>query len=249
MRKNKSVRSTTEPYIAYGSTENLYLICAAPLAYTIPARNADPPEIAPTNAAGEDLGTPEHPESFWFRPRSKGGLGLDCTFATWSQIIYLHMYILTVRLREFPAEHAKIWHQQLLDHFFYAAEDRMERWHGISARSTRNKYLKDLWNQWRGVIFSYDEGLVKGDAVLAGAVWRNLFKGDVETDVGDIARVVAYLRRELKAMERVRDEELAEAKIAFGDPGQLGRAIEKKSGWMEKSFEEVDKIPEKAAVA
>lgn len=238
LRTTQTFRSTTEPYVAYGSTEELYHLCSQPLAYTIPSRNANPPVPGPQNAAGEDLGVPSDPNTFWFRPRSEGGLGLDVTFFNWQQIIFLHMYILTVRLREFPAEHAKIWHQQLLDHFFYAAEERMEVWHGIVARSTRNKYLKDMWTQWRGVIFSYDEGLVKGDAVLAGAVWRNLFKGNVETDVTDLARIVVFLRRDLKAMEALADEEVAEARIRFGDPGESGKVLQRKSGWMSKGFEE-----------
>ncbi|KAK5174616.1 Serine carboxypeptidase 3 [Saxophila tyrrhenica] len=238
IRSNKALRNTTEPYIAYGSTEDLYLLCSAPAAYTIPSRNASPPEPAPTTSDGEDLGVPDNADSIWFRPKAQGGLELDVTFHTWAQIVFLHMYLLTVRLRTFPAEHAKIWHQQLLDHFFYAAEDRMATWHNISARSVRNKYLKDLWQQWRGVILSYDEGLVKGDAVLAGAVWRNLFKARVETDVRDLGLVVAWLRKELKTLEGMSDEALAEVRVRFGDLGapEVARALERKSGKMEKPF-------------
>ncbi|KAK3058943.1 hypothetical protein LTR09_000509 [Extremus antarcticus] len=239
IRSNKALRGTTEPYVAYGSTEDLYLLCSAPVAYTIPSRNTSPTEPAPTSASGQDLGVPENADSIWYRPKAAGGLELDVTFATWSQIVFLHMYLLTVRLRTFPAEHAKIWHQQLLDHFFYAAEDRMAVWHNISARSVRNKYLKDMWQQWRGVIFSYDEGLVKGDAVLAGALWRNLYKGNLETDVKDLALVTAWMRRELKGLDELSDEALSKAKVQFGDPGEVevGRVLERKSGWMARPFE------------
>ena len=55
--------------------------------------------------------------------------------------------------------------------------------HDMGSSSIRQRYLKDLFVQWRGVILAYDEGLVKGDAVLAAAVWRNLFKAREDVDV------------------------------------------------------------------
>ena len=77
--------------------------------------------------------------------------------------------------------------------------------HTISARGIRNKYLKDLFLQWRGIIAAYDEGLVKGDAVLASAVWRNLFKGEEDVDWRNVAMVVGYMRKAVVELERVKD--------------------------------------------
>jgi cytochrome b pre-mRNA-processing protein 3 len=82
--------------------------------------------------------------------------------------------------------------------------------HKLSSRSIRNKYLKDLFLQWRGILAAYDEGLVKGDAVLGAAVWRNLWKaspigpdGKEELDWTQVAYVVAYIRRVLSELSRV----------------------------------------------
>ena len=77
--------------------------------------------------------------------------------------------------------------------------------HTISARGIRNRYLKDLFLQWRGIIAAYDEGLIKGDAVLASAVWRNLFKGDEDVDWRKVAMVVGYMRKAVVELERVKD--------------------------------------------
>ena len=77
--------------------------------------------------------------------------------------------------------------------------------HTISARGIRNKYLKDLFIQWRGVIAAYDEGLVKGDAVLASAIWRNLFKGDENVDWTKVAMLVAYMRKAIIELEKVKE--------------------------------------------
>ncbi|KAK5135530.1 hypothetical protein LTR08_005165 [Meristemomyces frigidus] len=235
--KTSTLRSATEPYIAYGSTEDLFRTCAAQCDYTIPAVRANPPGPAPKNAAQEDIG---EGVGWWVTPKEQGGLGLDVTFNMWAQVIFLHMYLLTVRLRCFPKEHAGIWHQNLLDHFFYAAEDRMAVWHGMTSRTVRNKHLKDLWLQWRGLLLSYDEGLIKGDAVLATAIWRNLFKSSEEADIADVALVTAYMRKQLKRLEGMEDQVFAAGEVTFNDVATIKHIAAKESGWMHKSFQSED---------
>lgn len=231
----KNARGTTEPYVAYGGTEELFKECARQCSYTIPTALEKEPIDPPRTAAGEDLGVGE---GWWFQPKQEQGLGLDATFNSWAQVVFLHMYVLTVRFRMFPKEHVQVWHQNLLDHFFYAAEDRMAVWHGMSARGTRNRYLKELYSQWRGVILSYDEGLVKGDAVLATAVWRNIFKANPATDVADIAMVTSYMRRELVKLGVMDDNALTTGGVTFGKspPTAERRLVEAKSPLMEKEF-------------
>lgn len=129
----------------------------------------------------------------------------------------------------FPQAHAHHWHQNLLDHYFYAAEDRMAAMHNIAARSVRNKYLKDLFVQWRGVLAAYDEGLVKGDAVLASAVWRNIFSGDENVDAVAVATVVSYIKRNLKALDRVHDTEIASGQLSFSDPAAEAAIVNRES--------------------
>ena len=222
--QSKALRGTTEPYMTYGHTEDLFRTCEKQCSYTMPARLATPPQDPPRSADGEDLGAGE---GWWFEPKAQGGLGLDVTFHSWAQVMFLHVYALTVRLRAFPPQHVRLWHQNLVDHLFYAAENRMVMWHAMSARSLRNNYLKDLWQQWRGLTFSYDEGLIRGDAVLAAAVWRNLFKGKEGVDVGEIALVTAYLRAQIKALEQLPDETIGSGRVSFVDPASLRRSMDK----------------------
>jgi len=146
------------------------------------------------------------------------------------------MYILTARLRMFPADHAQHWHQNLLDHFSYAAEDRMAVMHNISARSVRNKYLKDLFVQWRGCLLSYDEGLIKGDAVLATAVWRNVFGADENVDAVAVAQVVSWLKRSLMDMDRMQDSQIASGDISFPDPAKQKASVAQESKWWKTPF-------------
>ncbi|KJY01937.1 CBP3-like protein [Zymoseptoria brevis] len=234
MRSSPLLRSTTEPYIAYGATADLYAECARQCSYTVPSALENPPALPPMNAAGDHLGSGT---GWWFEPKSTGGLGLEVTFTSWAQVIYLHMWLLTVRLRCFPAEYVKDWHQNLLDHFFYAAEDRMAVWHGMTSRGARNKALKDLYLQWRGVQLGYDEGLTKGDAVMAAAVWRNVFKAEEGVDLEDLALVVVYMRRELQRLSKLDDETITTGQIKFEDPKDVRNAVTtKKSPFLGKAF-------------
>ncbi|KAL8912410.1 MAG: hypothetical protein Q9171_002596 [Xanthocarpia ochracea] len=219
----KRATSVTETYIAYSVCEKLIKECASQADYAIPQRH-EKDGVVPKGADGEDLGVGK---GWWYEE-----LGLAPTFSTWAQVTFLHMYILTVRLRAFPAAHAPSWHQHLLDHFFYSAEDRLVREHNIHARSFRNKYLKDLFTQWRGLLAGYDEGLVKGDAVLATAVWRNVFGGKEDVDLVGLGEVVSYMRGVLKGLDGMQDEVVADGEIEFGDPRSQRKVVEARSKMM-----------------
>lgn len=109
--------------------------------------------------------------------------------------------------------------------------------HNISSRSIRNKYLKDLFIQWRGVLAAYDEGLVKGDAVLGAAVWRNIWKasGTIQDgrdlDWAKVATVVAYMRRVLSELAKTQ-----EADLVFDLVGSQSAAASAVSGAEKKSI-------------
>ncbi|CEJ60839.1 hypothetical protein PMG11_09396 [Penicillium brasilianum] len=185
--------ASAETYIAYGMTQKLFQACSSQADYEVPQASQKGVPV-PTTESGEHLGISD---SWWYKE-----LGLVPTFSTWSQITFLHMYLLTVRLRALPnRESFQTYSRHLIDHFSHNAEHRMDDLHDIGSRSIRNKYLKDLFIQWRGIIAAYDEGLIKGDAVLGAAVWRNLWKAEAtgpdgkELDWSKVAWVVAYMRR------------------------------------------------------
>ena len=263
MELRKRAPSLTETYVAYGVCEVLVKECARQADYTIPQAREKNVEI-PKTKDKEDLGVGT---GWWFD--SKGNfslhltlyhnitiidsllpaLGLTPTFNTWAQITFLHMYLLTCRLRCFPPANASKWHQHLLDHFFYIAEERMTTTHNIAARSIRNKYLKDLFVQWRGLIAGYDEGLIRGDAALATAVWRNVFKADENVDFRGVGEVVSYIRGVLKGLDEMSDEDVAGGEVMFGNPGSEREGVLLKSRLMVDSAPEAVKEPAKAAQA
>ncbi|RAL06229.1 uncharacterized protein BO80DRAFT_489747 [Aspergillus ibericus CBS 121593] len=198
--------TTAETYVAYGMTQKLFEACSNQADYKIPQLSQKGAQV-PKTSAGEDLGVGE---GWWYEE-----LGLVPTFSTWSQVTFLHMYLLTVRLRALPShESLQTYSRHLIDHFSHNAEHRMDVLHGLASRGIRNKFLKDLFIQWRGVLAAYDEGLIKGDAVLGAAVWRNLWKAShtapdgKDLDWSKIAQVVAYMRRVLSELSQVHEADL-----------------------------------------
>ncbi|KAI1772389.1 ubiquinol-cytochrome C chaperone-domain-containing protein [Hypoxylon cercidicola] len=222
---------TAEPYRVVQATEEIYKACAREALYAIPDKDRRAGTIRKT-AEGEDIG---EGKTMWHEE-----FQLPPTFSTWSQVTMLHMYLVYARLRNLDRDAARSWQQQLVDHFFFDAEEKMDLTHGISSRGLRQRYLKDLFVQWRGVIAAYDEGVVKGDPVLAAAVWRNVFKARDDVDVRALAAVVSWMRLCLKMLDQIPDESLyyqaqavfkwrAKSELALVDKptreleGQLGR--------------------------
>ncbi|KAF2086396.1 hypothetical protein K490DRAFT_74372 [Saccharata proteae CBS 121410] len=223
----------TETYAAYGATEQLFKLCAKQADYEIVKdERGDPPK----NEKGEEVGVGK---GWWYNE-----LGLTPTFNTWAQVTFLHMYMLTVRMRLFPAAHAPAWHQHLTDHFSYEAENRMVVHHNMAARGIRNRYLKDLFIQWRGVMTAYDEGLVKGDAVLATALWRNIYKGETVDGVG-LAGLVAYVRRNLSRLEKLDDGNITAGEVEFSLPEVERVLVQMESPSMKMPFTEAQETSKK----
>ncbi|SPQ22324.1 2e124491-5df7-4d5b-a235-31ad9d5ec7b2 [Thermothielavioides terrestris] len=184
-------------YYIYGVTERISKACAAQADYTIDAKDRKAGTLK-TTADGEEIGV------------SKGGpwhseIGLLPTFSTWAHVTMLHMYLLVVRFRCLDFDAQQAWQAQLVNHFFFQAEAKMDEVHELTSRTIRQRYLKDLFVQWRGLILAYDEGIVKGDAVLAEALWRNLFKAREDVDVRALAAVVAWMRASLEHLGQLSD--------------------------------------------
>lgn len=124
------------------------------------------------------------------------------TFQSWFTITNLHIWLVTTRLRALPPPYGNIHIQGLIDHFFLDVEDRIrqvlqpvdddpprpsfystptgdkvqspKRKRGRAPDRLVSQHMRILKEQWAGLGMSFDLGLVKGDAELAAAVWRNL---------------------------------------------------------------------------
>ncbi|KAK2750677.1 Protein cbp3, mitochondrial [Myotisia sp. PD_48] len=238
---HRSITRSAEPYIAYGFTKKLFDACAIQANYTIPEKLKIANQI-PKTPEGEDIG---EGSGWWYED-----IGLLPTFSSWSQITFLNMYLITVRLRALPTpESYRSYSRHFFDHFSHEAERRMDVLHGITSGGIRVKYLKDLFLQWRGVLAAYDEGLIKGDAELAAAVWRNLWKASETDSKGNdldwtkVAAVVLFLRENLHRLSQVDEGTLLQGLSKtpgqgfFAPPENDGRLIKYTSKGLTEPFE------------
>ncbi|KAJ4144695.1 hypothetical protein LMH87_003568 [Akanthomyces muscarius] len=188
-----------DSYRVVGASERLFKVCAKPADYRITDEERRQ-DLVQKRDDGEEVGKAKDPENVW-----NNTFGLQPSFSTWSHVTMLHLYLINARLRCFDRDEYRNWSQQMIDHFFFECEKKMHLDHNITSSALRQRYLKDIFVQWRGLLLAYDEGLVKGDAVLASAVWRNLFKGDPEADPRALVAIVGWIRASLAALEGTSD--------------------------------------------
>jgi cytochrome b pre-mRNA-processing protein 3 len=190
--------TSTQPYFVVAATERIFKICGEQASYRI--SEAERKDGVRKLDDGEEVGHSTAKGSIWHET-----FKLPPTFSTWSHVTMLHLYLLNARIRQFDREAYRRWQQQLVDHFFFEAEKKMHIDHNITSSALRQRYLKDIFVQWRGLLLAYDEGLIKGDAILASALWRNLFKGNPDVDPRALASIVGWMRASLKALEATSD--------------------------------------------
>ncbi|ORX74416.1 hypothetical protein DL89DRAFT_289980 [Linderina pennispora] len=134
------------------------------------------------------------------------------SFQTWFSTSSLYVWMMLVRIRADP--NAKHYNQELVDCFFRDAEKKI-RDSGVKSGRIVNDTLKDLVSSYKGTVMSLDEGLVRSDAVLAAAIWRNL----VPTDgaILEIDAVTKYVRTQLARLDKTTLEQLIQGEFSF-DP-------------------------------
>ncbi|KAI0341161.1 hypothetical protein BDW22DRAFT_1333293 [Trametopsis cervina] len=191
---------------------------------------------------------------------------LPPTFQSWFTVTNLHVWLLTVRLRALPEPLGKYYIQGLLDHFFIDVEERVRavlqpstrpklsetdsgvtEFYTISYSDKQPKgnaperlvtrQMKIFREQWAGLGMSLDLGLVRGDAELASAVWRNFlgargargivypsstnkpaFRRSVNLVGGEIEKVSALDKKGLET-EEARDDGSGVHDFAPGEAG------------------------------
>ncbi|KAH0498984.1 hypothetical protein TgHK011_006207 [Trichoderma gracile] len=191
--------SIGESYRVLGASERIFKAASKAADYRITEEERKNDQVERLED-GEEIGKSLEQGNIWHN-----AFKLPPTFSTWSHVTMLHLYLVNARIRCLERDAYRNWQQQLIDHFFFECEKKMHIDHNITSSALRQRYLKDIFVQWRGLLLAYDEGLIKGDAVLASAVWRNLFKGDPEVDPRALVAIVGWMRSGLVALEGASD--------------------------------------------
>lgn len=152
--------------------------------------------------------------TFWYST-----LGLPRTFAQWYQITILHIWMLFIRMRAMPFKVGKNYQQKLVDKFFKDIDMRLSEEMDIRSGTIRTKYMKDFHSQMIGIVGSLDEALASNsDAVLASALWRNIFNGDKNIDIVKLEAVVRYVRMQLYVLDKISDRAFGFGDFEFVSP-------------------------------
>jgi cytochrome b pre-mRNA-processing protein 3 len=148
---------------------------------------------------------------FWY-----GECRLPRTYQVWFQITTLHIHLLLTRFRALStAKVAANYSQELINHFFIDAESRMRVRFGVQTSRLVKGYMKEMHTQQRGAILSLDEALAvsalgtlerekqaDADAVLASALWRNIW------GAGGWGEGVGGVRRKVLGVDRPDDKKI-----------------------------------------
>jgi cytochrome b pre-mRNA-processing protein 3 len=152
-------------------------------------------------------------------------LKLPKSFSQQVQIIILHYWILSVRMRAMPFKYGREYQKKLVDRIFTDLETRMATEIAIKSNRTIENYLKDYHAQLLGCVLSYDEGLMSDDITFASALWRNVFNANENVDVRHVEALLVYVRSQLYVLNKMTDRAFGFGKFKFVPPDQVVQPI------------------------
>lgn len=115
----------------------------------------------------------------------------------------------------------------LVDTFFEDIEMRIYYEYNIKSHRFIQKQMKMLYENFRGLTVAYDEGILKNDAVLAAAFWRNLFQTTPNTvDFEKLAKIVNYFWKNMKLLDMSGQEAFQTGEFGFLSPDRTPPGME-----------------------
>jgi Ubiquinol-cytochrome C chaperone len=164
---------------------------------------------------------------------------LPPTFQTWFQVTLLHVYLLTVRFRALPVPLGRTYTQELINHVFIDAEERIRGPYNVHQGSLIKGYMRDMLHQYHGGVTALDQGIVSSDAVLAAAVWRNLFGAGW----GAVGGVESTGRKRREGLSTARGQAQGPDEATLRE-AEFAIVLERIVVWMRKEIARLDGLPD-----
>ena len=127
------------------------------------------------------------------------------SFQQWFGLAVLHYWICSIGYRQIEEKEARKTMEEVFNCLWNDAEIRILE-SGIKDLPGKSfilgKQQKLFLKQYMGMMFSYDEGLVFGDNLLAEALWRNLFFME-NCSAETLAFFVHYVRQQIHQLDKV----------------------------------------------
>ncbi|XP_066955035.1 ubiquinol-cytochrome-c reductase complex assembly factor 1 isoform X2 [Macrobrachium rosenbergii] len=138
---------------------------------------------------------------------------LPDTFFSWFLVTELHMWMLMTRLMA-EGEEGRYVRNCMIEALWEDVQMRAKKL-GDSSPTARNEQIQELVSSFQSALFSYDEGLMSDDKVLASALWRRLFCKEC-SDPERLECIVQYVRRQIAYMDSLsRSEFLVNCKMEW----------------------------------
>ncbi|KAJ3080216.1 hypothetical protein BCR33DRAFT_679467 [Rhizoclosmatium globosum] len=117
---------------------------------------------------------------------------------SWFNVTVLHVWMYSAQLKTLGPE-GKEMCQELFATLLLDIEIRLSK---AGVRTNLDRITSDLISTYYGQILAYDEGLaLGGDAILASALWRNVFQAADDVSAQDLKKMVEYVRIQLQHLD------------------------------------------------
>eukprot|EP01122_Echinamoeba_exundans_P000229 TRINITY_DN101_c0_g1_i2.p1 TRINITY_DN101_c0_g1~~TRINITY_DN101_c0_g1_i2.p1 ORF type:complete len:323 (+),score=30.33 TRINITY_DN101_c0_g1_i2:105-1073(+) len=148
------------------------------------------------------------------------GLGLQDNLGNWFNVVMLHMWMVLFRLRNMEdMRTGQSISQFLIDYYFDDVEEGIIKHAETANPIIISKSKKSFVHSYMGAMTSYDHAVLTSDAALADMLYNNIFglNKDLVT-ASKLESLIAYIRREMKALDQVSDSQLSLGKYRWGEP-------------------------------
>lgn len=134
-------------------------------------------------------------------------------FHSWFMLSLVHVWLVLVRLRLDGAEGQRL--ADALFQFFWSDVERRLVALGFTNPLIFSKNLTLYTKFYYGTVVALDESVNGSDALLADAIWRNVFSLSDDVSPRTLAMLVHYVRRELYRLARQDSRAIFDGRIKF----------------------------------
>lgn len=148
------------------------------------------------------------------RPEWLGVYESPNDFHSWFMLSLLHVWLVLVRLR-LDGHDGQLLADALFQFFWSDVERRLVAL-GMTNPLIFSKNLTLYTKFYYGTVVALDECLNASDALLADALWRNVFSLSDDVSPRTLAMLVHYVRRELFRLAKHDSAAIFDGRVKFG---------------------------------
>lgn len=138
-------------------------------------------------------------------------LDMPDTFYSWFVVTELHLWMLSARAMA-EGKDGRVIRNTLVEALWADVLERVKKLGSKGNPIDIRSKIVELSEQLQASYIAYDEGHLADDIVLAGALWRRFYQQSDMVDMVHIEKLVKYVRKNMRVLEKLSDEELYDPK-------------------------------------